>query len=197
MLRKSYEVATIHPLPRSPCVLMISILRFIINIRNIMTDSIVLLNGNILNCYPIQNYVRPCHWSLSREAIRINKRLFYPNVYNFIANASVGYHTSIGSTIMPCLGIFVEWWKYCNQYSWDADNLPIWAISGNPMTGSHGCATVDTECNIHRAKLQSRFIEIVKSFNCISNRYVEAQKECESYSLDYVLHQLPIKINNN
>lgn len=171
-----------------------------------MINSIVLLNGNILRCYPRQHYTQPCHWSLSREVIRANKQLFYPNVNNIIANAdkilndsryflaSVGYYTSIGST-MPCLGTFIEWWKYC-RYSWDADNLPIWAISGNPMTGSHGCATVDTECNVHRAKLQSRFIEIVKSFNCISSRYVEAQKECESYSLDNVLHQLPIKIRN-
>lgn len=174
-----------------------------------MTDNIVLLNGNILNCYPIQNNVQPCHWSLSREAIRTNKRLFYHNVYNFIANAdkilndsryflaSVGYHTSIGSTIMPCLGTFIEWWKYSQKYSWDAYNLPIWAISGNPMTGTHGCLTVDIGCNVRRAKLQSRFIEIVKSFNCISSKYIEAQKECESYSLDNVLHQLPIKLEIN
>lgn len=79
-----------------------------------MIDSIVLLNGNMLNCYPRQNYVQPCHWPLSREAIRANKRLFYHNVYNFIANAdkilsdsryflaSVGYYASIGSTVMPC-----------------------------------------------------------------------------------------------
>ena len=52
-----------------------------------MINSIVLLNGNILRCYPRQNYVQPFHWYLSREAIRANKRLFYLNVYNFIANA--------------------------------------------------------------------------------------------------------------
>lgn len=171
-----------------------------------MIDNITLLNGNILRCYPKQNYWQTTFpWLLSRETIRANKRLFYTNVYNFIDNAdkilndsryflaSVGYYTSIGSTVMPCLGTFIEWWKYCLRYSWDAYNLPIWDISGNPMSGSHGCATVDTECNVHRAKLQSRFIEIVKSFNCISNRYVEAQQGCESYSLEYVLSRLSIK----
>lgn len=176
-----------------------------------MINSIVLLNGNILRCYPRQNYWQTTFpWHLSRETTRANKRLFYTNVYNFIANAdkilddsryflaSVGYYTSIGSTVMPCLGTFIEWWKYCKRHSWDADNLPIWAISGNPMTGSSGCATVNMNGILYSAKLQHRFIEIVKSFNCISSRYVEAQKECESYSLDYVLHQLPIKseINN-
>lgn len=171
-----------------------------------MIDSIVLLNGHKLRCFPKQNHVRPIQdGPLSREAIRTNKQLFYLNVYNFIANkdkilsdsryflTSVGYYTSIGSTVMPCLGTFIEWWKYSQHYSLDADNLPIWAISGNPMTGTHGCATVDAECNVHRAKLQSRFIETVKSFNCISNRYAKAQKERESYSLDYVLSRLLIK----
>lgn len=172
----------------------------------IMIDSIVLLNGHVLRCFPKQNNEQPIqHSPLNREAIRVSKRLFFLNVYNFIANAdkilndsryflaSVGFHTSIGSTVMPCLGTFVEWWKYCNRYSWDAYNLPIGAISGNPMTGSSGCATVDSECKVHRAVLQGRFIEIVKSFNCISSRYAEAQKECESYSLDNVLSRLPIK----
>lgn len=171
-----------------------------------MINSIILLNGHKLRCYPKQNYVQPKYYRpLNRETIRANKRLFYPNVYNYIANAdkilndsryflaSVGYYTSIGNMLMPCLGTFIEWWKYCHQYSWDADNLPIWAISGNPMTGSSGCATVDTECNVHRAKLHSRFIEIVKSFNYISNRYVEAQQGCGSYPLEYVLSQLPTK----
>lgn len=172
-----------------------------------MIDGIVLLNGHKLRCFPKQNRVRPIQDRiLSREAIRANKRLFYHNVYNFIANAdkilsdsryflaSVGYYASIGSTVMPCLGTFIEWWKYCHRYSWDANNLPIWAISGNPLTGSHGCATVDAECNVHRAKLQSRFFETVKSFNCISGRYAEAQKKCASYSLDYVLSRLPTKV---
>lgn len=175
-----------------------------------MIESIVLLNGHKLHCYPKQNYVQPKYnRPLNHEAIRANKRLFYTNVFNFILNtdeilndsryflASAGYYTSIGSTVIPCLGTFIEWWKYCKRYSWDADNLPIWAISGNPMTGSSGCATVDMNRILHSAKLQHRFIEIVKSFNNISNRYIAAQKECEIYPLDYVLSRLLIKINNH
>lgn len=172
-----------------------------------MIDNIELLNCRRLDCYPKQNYVKPKYrWPLSREVILANKRLFYSNVYNFILNAdeimsdsryflaSVGFYTSIGRTVMPCLGTFVEWWKYRYQYSWDANDLPIWAISGNPMTGSSGCGAVDLEGNLHLAKLRNRFIEIVKSFNRISNRYLQAQEECESYPLDYVLTRLSIKI---
>jgi len=172
-----------------------------------MIDSITLLNCRTLDCYPKKNFeLSPNRWPLSREVIIANKRLFYQNVYNFILNAdeilsdsryflsSVGFYTSIGPTVIPCLGTFVEWWKYRYQTSWDTNDLPIWAISGNPMTGSSGCASVDIEGNLHRASLRNRFIEIVKSFNRISNRYLEAQKECESYSLEYVLSRLPIEV---
>lgn len=165
-----------------------------------MIDKIELLNCRKLDCYPRKDIERPRYrWPLSREVILTNKRRFYTNAYTFILNAdeilsdsryflsSVGFYTSIGPTVMPCLGTFVEWWKYRYQTSWDANDLPIWAISGNPMTGSSGCATVDIDGNLHRAILRNRFIEIVKSFNRISNRYLEAQKECESYPLEYVL----------
>lgn len=86
-----------------------------------MIDSIALLNGHKLRCSPKQNRVRPIQdRPLSRETIRVNKRLFYTNVSNFIANTdkilsdsryfltSVGYYASIGSTVMPCLGILVS-----------------------------------------------------------------------------------------
>ena len=76
-----------------------------------MINSIILLNGHKLRCYPKQNYVQPKYYRpLNRETIRANKRLFYHNVYNFIDNAdkilddsryflaSVGYYTSIGNS---------------------------------------------------------------------------------------------------
>lgn len=172
-----------------------------------MIDRIELLNCRKLDCYPKQNDGKPKYrWPLDRKVIITNKQMFYRNVFNFIVNAdeimsdsryflaSVGFYTSIGSTVMPCLGTFVEWWKYRYQYSWDLNDLPIWGISGNPMTGSNGCSSVDIEGNLYRAKLRDRFIEIVKSFNRISNRYLNAQKECEAYTLDYVLSRLPIKV---
>ena len=172
-----------------------------------MIDYIELLNCRKLDCYPKTVFEKKIpFWQQSREEQIDAKRFFYSNINNWIINAdeimrdsryflsSVGFQTSICPTITPCLGAFLEWWKYRQQYSWTADGLPIWAVCGNPMTGSNGCAAVDLNSNAKRAFLQSRFTDVVKTFNRIAKRYQVAQNECESYSLEYVLSRLPIKV---
>ena len=172
-----------------------------------MIDSIELLNCRKLDCYPKTVFERKIpYWMQSRKEQLEAKRFFYTNINSWIINAdeimrdsryflaSVGFKTSLCPTQMTCLGAFLEWWKYRQQYSWTVDRLPIWAICGNPMTGTSGCAAVDINGKIHRAILQARLIDVIKSFNRIAKRYIEAQKKCESYSLDYVLSRLPITI---
>lgn len=172
-----------------------------------MIDSIELLNCRKLDCYPKTVFERKItYWEQSREEQLEAKRFFYSNINSWIINAdeimrdsryflaSVGFKTSICPTQMTCLGAFIEWWKYRQQYSWTVDGLPIWAISGNPMSDSSGCVAVDINGQAQRAILQARLIDVVKSFNRIAKRYIEAQKECEAYPLDYVLTRLPIKI---
>lgn len=172
-----------------------------------MIDYIELLNCRKLDCYPKTVFEKKIpYWKLSREEQLEVKRFFYTNINSWIINsdeimrdsryflASVGFQTSICPTITPCLGAFIEWWKYRQQYSWTVDRLPIWAVCGNPMTGSNGCAAIDLNCNTKRAILQCRVIDVVKSFNRIAQRYTAAQKECESYSLEYVLSRLQITI---
>lgn len=172
-----------------------------------MIDSIELLNSRKLDCYPQTVFERKIqYWEQSREEQLEAKRFFYSNINSWIINAdeimrdsryflaSVNFKTSICPTQMTCLGAFIEWWKYRQQYSWTVGGLPIWAICGNPMTGTNGCAAVDINGKIQRAILQARLIDIVKSFNRIAIRYTEAQKECEAYTLDCVLTRLPIKI---
>lgn len=172
-----------------------------------MIDSIELLNCRKLDCYPKTVFEKKIpYWEQSREQQLEAKRFFYSNINSWIINAdeimrdsryflaSVNFKTSICPTQMTCLGAFVEWWKYRQQYSWTVDGLPIWAICGNPMTGTSGCAAVDIDGKIQRAILQARLIDVVKTFNRIAIRYTKAQEECEAYSLDYVLSRLPIKI---
>lgn len=168
------------------------------------TDSITLLDGRIFYCYPRQERMQT-RWPLSQEARSENKRLFAANVHRFICHADailsdsrlflspVGFYTSIGPTAMPCLGAFIEWWLNCEEYSHDEAGNPIYSISGNPMTGSSGCGSVDAAGNLHSARLRHRFIETVKSFNRIANRYRRAAEECEAYTLEQVLAQLPPK----
>lgn len=172
-----------------------------------MIDYIELLNSRKLDCYPKTIFQKKIpFWQQSREEQLEAKQFFYTNINSWIINAdeimrdsryflsSVGFQTSICPTITPCLGAFVEWWKYRQQYSWTDNGLPIWAICGNPMTGTNGCSSIDFNGCAKRAILQARLIDVVKSFNRIAKRYAAAQKKCESYSLDYVLSRLPIKV---
>lgn len=172
-----------------------------------MIDNITLLNSRSLDCYPRTVFVKKIpYWQQSIEEQLKVKRFFYSNINSWIVNAdeimcdsryflaSVDFQTSICPTITPCLGAFVEWWRYRQQYSWTIDGQPIWAVCGNPMTGSGGCASVDLEGKAQRALLRASLADVVKSFNRIAKRYLEAQKECESYSLEYVLTRLPIKL---
>lgn len=165
-------------------------------------NEITLLDTRTLTCYPRQERAQT-QWRESEEVLTENKRLFITNVHRFIRNADiilsdsrlflspVGFYTSIGPTAMPCLGAFVEWWLFCDEYSRDEAGNPIYSISGNPMTGTNGCGSVDAEGNTHRAILRQRFIEVVKSFNSIANRYRQAMEKYEAYTFTQILAQLP------
>lgn len=167
-------------------------------------NEITLFDGRTLSCYPRQQR-DGTRWPLPEETLSENKRRFRDNVHRFIRNAEiilsdsrlflspVGFYTSIGPTAMPCLGAFVEWWLNCEEYSRDESGNPIYSISGNPMTGSHGCGSVDGDGNTHHAILRHRFIEVVKSFNSIANRYHQTMEKYEAYALVQVLTQLPPK----
>ena len=171
-----------------------------------MIDEIILLNSRRLDCYPRENRIKPKgRWPPDKEAQDENRQLFYANVYNLIINeheimsesryflSSIGFYSSFCPTLMPCVGAFVEWWKYRQQFSWTKDSMAICAISGNPMTGSSSCTAVSIGGLLYSATLKNSLIEVVKSFNRIAKRYIEAQEECESYPFEYVLSRLPYK----
>lgn len=175
-----------------------------------MIDEIILLNSRRLNCYPKENRIKPkCRWPPDKDAQNENRGLFYTNVYNLIINeheimsesryflSSVGFNTSICPTLMPCVGAFIEWWKYRQQFSWSEELMPICDIRGNLISGYSECTSVSIGGLLYTATLQDKLIEVVKSFNRIANRYIEAQGECESYPLDYVLSRLPYKRESN
>lgn len=175
-----------------------------------MIDEIILLNSRRLDCYPRENRIKPKYrWPPDKEVQEANGRLFYANVYNLILNeeeimsesryflSSVGFYTSICPTIIPCVGAFIEWWKYRQQFSWSKELMPICDIRGNLISGYSECISVSIGGLLYTATLQDKLIEVVKSFNRIANRYIEAQGECESYPLDYVLSRLPYKRQSN
>ena len=175
-----------------------------------MIDEIILLNSRRLDCYPRENRIKPKYrLPPDKEVQEANRRLFYANVYNLIINeheimsesryflSSVGLYTSICPTLIPCVGAFIEWWRYRQQYSWSKELMPICDIIGNLISGYSECTSVSIGGLLYNATLRDKLIEVVKSFNRIAKRYIEAQRECESYPLDYVLSRLPYKRQSN
>ncbi len=177
-----------------------------------MIDEIILLNSRRLDCYPRENRIKPKgRWPPDKEAQDENRRLFYANVYNLIINeheimsesryflSSVGFYTSICifPSHIPCVGAFIEWWHYRQQYSWSKELMPICDIRGDLISGYSECASVSIGGLLYTATLKDKLIEVVKSFNRIAKRYIDAQEECESYPLGYVLSRLPYKRQSN
>ena len=169
-----------------------------------MIDEIILLNSRRLDCYPKANRIKPKYrWPPDKKVQEANRRLFYANVYNLMLNeeeimsesryflSSLGFYTSICPTLIPCVGSFVEWWKFRQQFSWSKELMPICDIRGNLISGYSECISVSIGGLLYTATLRDKLIEVVKSFNRIAKRYIEAQEECESYPLEYVLSRLP------
>ena len=167
-------------------------------------DSITLMDGRTLECYPKPEVPQPKYrWRVPPEVIQANEDLFIANAHTLMRNSDLtfsdsrlflsplGYHTSIGPTVWPSLGILLEWWEYSGDYSIDEDGRHIFYISGNPMTGSSGCGSVDSDGVVHLARLRHGLIDTVRSFNRVCNRYLEAQQKFQALSLREVLDRLP------
>lgn len=86
----------------------------------------------------------------------------------------------------PRLGTFIEWWLNYPDISHDNYGNPIFCISGNPMTGSHACYSVDKEGNSRRAT-ERKFWEIITSFGKVNSLYEDVKIEAEYYEFEEVL----------
>lgn len=139
-----------------------------------------------------------------RKQRAIEAQLFYEHAHLFLANADrilsdsrlflapvnvdngLAY-TGTGGFRCPTLGVYIEWWLYHKGASIDAKGLPIWFISGSPLTGSEACSTVDRKGMTHRAQLNGRFWDVWTSFIEVNNRYNEFKGRYMAYDLNEVI----------
>lgn len=122
-------------------------------------------------------------WFLLENAERImsDSRLFLCPVYSQVFSPFFSGR--------PRLGTFIEWWLHYPEKSRDNDGNPIFCISGNPMTGSHGCYSVGP--NGKTRKVTERgFGSIISSFGKVNSLYKDVKKDCEYYEFDEVIRIL-------
>lgn len=86
----------------------------------------------------------------------------------------------------PRLGTFIEWWTQYPEVSCDEEGNPIYFISGNPMTGSHACYSIEKsgDCRIARER---DFLNILSSFSSVNKRYLDVKADGEYFEFEEVL----------
>ncbi len=136
--------------------------------------EIKLLDGTILPCYPASHVA--VDYGIDKNS---DRQLFYSNVNLFLDNADVILNDSrmflapvyCGKTCftrsVPTLGVYVEFWRKCREMSVEKNGLPIYYISGNPMTGSHACAALTLHGVTVKPTLKICFIDLLKLFELI------------------------------
>lgn len=159
--------------------------------------DIKLLDGRIIPCYPADHVV-----SDTRIDKDSDRQLFYSNVNLFLDNAEVILNDSrmflapvyCGKTCfvrsVPTLGIYIEFWFRCRELSVEKSGLPIYYMSGNPMTGSHACAALTPLGITVKPILKVRFIDLLKLFESINKRYSHVKGVCKVNTLEEVVCQL-------
>ena len=137
-----------------------------------------------------------------RKQRAIDEKLFYEHAHLFLANADKILSDSrlflapvnvvcglayTGSFGRPTLGVYIEWWLYHKDASIDAKGLPIWFISGSPLSGRNACSAVDRKGKTHRAQLNGSFSAVWGSFAEVNNRYNEFKGRYLAYNLKEVI----------
>lgn len=148
-----------------------------------------------------------------RKQEAIDAKLFYEHAHLFLTNADkilsdsrlflapvhivngLAY-TGTSGFRKPTLGVYIEWWIYHKDASIDAKGLPIWFISGSPLSGSNACSAVDRKGKTHRAQLNGRFSAVWSSFVEVNNRYNEFKGRYMAYDLKEVIDILKGNANS-
>lgn len=139
-----------------------------------------------------------------RKQEEIDEKLFYEHAHIFLANTDkilsdsrlfltpvnvvngLAY-TGTSGFHKPTLGVYIEWWLHHKDASIDAKGLPIWFISGSPLSGSNACSAVDRKGKTHRAQLNGSFSAVWSSFVKVNNRYNEFKGRYMAYDMKEVI----------
>lgn len=137
-----------------------------------------------------------------RQEEQYQDRLLYENAFLFLANADkilsdsrlflapIGVvngmaYTGTSGFSKPTLGIYIEWWLYHKEGSFDKDGNPIWFISGSPLSGASACSSVDRKGKLHhRVYSPEGFRGSWTTFTDVNNRYNEAKTKYMAYTLE-------------
>lgn len=160
-------------------------------------NEIIMLDGRSLPCIPAENGLPNHYVDLVGE-----RALFYSNVNLFLEKAEMILSDDkmflapvycLKNTFYrgtPPLGAIIEFWLKCRELAIETNALPIIEITGNPMTGTHRCKSVNSKGEIVNSELSIPFINLVKLYQSINVRYDTTKDTYQSFTLQEVIRRL-------
>ena len=159
-------------------------------------NTITLLNGTTLDCYPKTEHQDCLEEKDAREEKRQDLKFFLDHTHDFYKNADKIFQDSrmflapvpkCGWFSNPILGVLLEWWIYGKEEfrkDQEGNDALTFNMIGNPMTGSHLCECVYPDGTITKIRHKS-FMYVMDEYRSISSRYKGA-KSFDAYSLQEV-----------
>ena len=123
-----------------------------------------------------------------RNIIMSDSRMFLCPVpiQNGLANTGTsGFHH-------PTLGVYIEWWLNCESAiicSGIETNKVVYHIAGSPLSGRNSCGVVDENGKTETESIHP-FSSLWPIFMRINNRYDEAKRQYQAYTLEQVVEIL-------
>lgn len=175
-------------------------------------NSIVLVNGSELGCYPksgghhCNNDSRESAASHADAALRDlfvkNAFLFYRNAYRILSDSRMfltpvpvqNGMAYIGNSGFknPTLGVYVEWWLNCEvdmTKDGEGKDALTYCIAGSPLNGNNCCHCTYPDGSVATIA-HSPWHPVWKTFVTINKRYTGAKAQYEAYTLPEVVDML-------
>ena len=162
--------------------------------------KIELLNGTILDCYPLELVVGESVLKKTPDDdFEVEQQFFIENAFllfnnrqqilsdsrMFLAPVKIGFKNSI-------LGVFIEWWLNCPPASYVSGRTQwlIFSFAGSPYTGSNKFRAVSNTGEFEKDLSSPSFGWLNGSFKEIDRRYAEVKQRYQAYTKDEVVEIL-------
>lgn len=90
------------------------------------------------------------------------------------------------------LGVYIEWWEECEKAVFRKDGevqALTYAIAGSPLSGGNHCSAVDRKGETKTVQF-GNFSPVWSSFMRVNQRYDEAKRLYEAYTLEETISKL-------
>ena len=162
--------------------------------------KIELLNGTILDCYPLELVVgESVVKKTPDDDFEVEQQFFIENAFllfnnrqqilsdsrMFLAPVKIGFKNSI-------LGVFIEWWLNCPPASYVSGRTQwlIFSFAGSPYTGSNKFRAVSNTGEFEKDLSSPSFGWLNGSFKEIDRRYTDVKQRYQAYTKDEVVEIL-------